>query len=99
MAELLLTCHCASRDVEALIDALRPVISAPLHVREETVHGRDFSDARTAEQVVGTLRRSAIELIVAEDAVDTALSAIASAARRSPVRWHLCPVLRRGRME
>lgn len=99
MAELLLTCHCASRDVEALIDALRAISTVPLHVRDETVHGRDFSDARTSEQVVGTLRRSAVELIVEESAVEPVLSAIAAAARRSPVRWHLSPVLRRGRIE
>ncbi len=98
MAEVLLTLHCATLDAEPIIEAVRSLSRAPVHLRAEDVRGRDFADARTAEQVMGTLKRSAIELIEDEAAVDAILEAITAAKRRSAVRWHLTPVSGRGRI-
>lgn len=99
MPDILLTLHCASADTDAIIEAIRGASRAPIHVRAEAVHGRDFADARTAEQVTATLKRSAIECV--EDAlrIDAIIEAAASAKRRSPVRWHQTPILARGRFE
>ena len=81
------------------MDAVRSVTRVPLHVRTETVHGRDFGDARAAEKVTATLKRSAIECVA--DSEDSAhiLQAVKGASRRSPVRWHQTAVLARGRFE
>ncbi|WP_336965809.1 DUF3240 family protein [Sphingobium aquiterrae] len=98
MAEVLLTLHCATVDAEPIIDAIRALSRAPVHLRAEDVRGHDFGDARTAEKVMGTLKRSAIELIEDEAAVDAILEAIAATRRRSAVRWHLTPISGRGRL-
>jgi hypothetical protein len=98
MSEVLLTLHCAEADTESIIDALRSVTDAPLHIRAESVRGRDFGDADPAEQVTATLRRSAIECIEDEAQIAKLIAAVGGAKRRSAVRWHLTPVTARGRI-
>ena len=98
MPEVLLTLHCAEADTESIVDALRSVTEAPLHIRAESVRGRDFGDAGPAEQVTATLRRTAIECIDEEDQIDRMIAAVAAARRRTSVRWHLTPISARGRI-
>ncbi len=98
MPDLLLTFHCAIRDTETIVDAIRTVARAPIHVREEAVRGRDFSDARTAEQVTGNLRRSAVELIVADTAQEDVIRAVTDSRHERPVRWHAIFVVSHGRI-
>lgn len=99
MPDILLTLHCASSDADAIVKALRSATRAPLHVRSETVHGRDFADAKTAEQVTATLRRSAIECVEDDAAIAGILEAAKAAKRGFALRWHQTPVLSRGRFE
>lgn len=99
MADILLTIHCATSDTEVLTDAIRTATGAPLNVRAETVHGRDFADARTAERVTATLKRSAIECIEDATGVEAILRAVELSKRQYPVRWHQTPILTRGRFE
>jgi hypothetical protein len=99
MADVLLTIHCATSDTPVLTDSIRSATSAPLHVRAETVHGRDFADARTSEQVTATLKRSAIECIEEASGVDAILQAVALSKRQFPVRWHQTTILALGRIE
>ncbi|CAN5297807.1 hypothetical protein BH10PSE13_BH10PSE13_15450 [soil metagenome] len=98
MPDVLLTLYCATADADSLIDALRTVTRTPLHMRIETVHGRDFRDAGASEQVTATLDRSAIECVEDEAAITTILETAAAARRRSPLRWHMTPVIARGRI-
>ncbi len=98
MSDVLLTLHCAAVDTDSVIDALRQATRVPVHVRAETVHGRDFEDAHAHEQVTATLRRSAIELVASEAALPAIMAAVDAAKRRSPVRWHVTPVSARGRI-
>ena len=95
---LLLSFACATADVEALIDALRTVTDAPIHVRDEAVRGIDFGDAGTSERVTGALRRAAIELIVATDLLSRCTAAVETSRRRLPVRWRATPVIAQGRI-
>jgi predicted P-loop ATPase len=85
-------------DTDAVLDAMRTVSRAPLHVRAETVRGHDFGDAAAAEQVTAELKRSAIECVDDEAIVLAIIEAVSCTKRRSPVRWHLTPVTVRGRM-
>jgi hypothetical protein len=94
----LLRFACATPDAEPIIDALRPVCTAPIHVREELVRGLDFTDAGTAERVSGALRRTAIELVVAEEDVPALVAAADASRRRLPVRWMTLPVRDMGRL-
>lgn len=98
MPDLLLTFHCATRDVETVVAAIRAASLAPIHIHDIAVRGRDFSDARTAERVTGNLDRSAIELIVADDAMTELVRAVAESRRDLPVRWRAVPVVARGRL-
>jgi hypothetical protein len=98
MAETLLTLHCAEADTESIVDALRLFTDAPLHIRAESVRGRDFGDAGAAEQVTATLRRSAIECIEDEERIPALIEAVGAARRRTSVRWHCTPVTARGRI-
>ncbi len=98
MADVLLCFHCASADAEAIAEALRGVAQAPVHLRDERVLGRDFSDAGTGEQVLATLRRSAVELVVDEAATGWMVATVEGARRRWPVRWLATPVSARGRI-
>ena len=98
MPDLFLTFHCAIRDTETIVEAIRTVARAPIHVREEAVRGRDFSDARTAEQVTGNLRRSAVELIVADTAREDVIRAVTDSRHERPVRWHALSVVSHGRI-
>ncbi len=98
MPDQLLTFHCATRDTEAIVEAIRTIARAPIHVREEAVRGRDFSDSRTAEQVTGNLRRSAVELIVAETALEDVIRVVTDSRHDRPVRWYILPVVGHGRI-
>ena len=98
MPDQLLTFHCAIRDTETIVEAIRTIARTPIHVREEAVRGRDFSDAQTAEQVTGNLRRSAVELIVAETAVEDVIRAVTDSRHERPVRWRALPVVSHGRI-
>ena len=81
-----------------MADALRGHTPAPLHLRDEQVLGRDFGDAGAGEQVRGTLRRAAIDLIVPADDIAPLVAAVTDARRGHAVRWHACPVAARGRI-
>ena len=98
MTDMLLTFYCAAIDRDGVADALRGHAQAPLHLRDEQVLGRDFADAGAGELVRGTLRRAAIDLIVAADDVAPLVAAVTDARRGHPVRWHACPVAARGRI-
>jgi hypothetical protein len=98
MTDILLTFYCALIDQDGVADALRGVTHAPLHLREEQVLGRDFQDARAAEQVRGALRRAAIDLIVEAQELETLVTAVTDARRGHPVRWHSSPISARGRI-
>ena len=98
MPDLLLTFHCASRDTEAIVEAIRAATRAPIHVREDAVRGWDFADARTAEQVTGNLRRSAIELIVTDNDLEEVIRTVAASRHRQPVRWRTLPLAGHGRI-
>ena len=98
MPDQLLTFHCAIRDTETIVEAIRTVARAPIHVREDAVRGRDFSDARTAEQVTGNLRRNAVELIVADTIQDDVIRAVTNSRHERPVRWRAVSVVSCGRI-
>lgn len=98
MPDLLFTLHCAVRDTEALIAAIRTISLAPIHIRAESVRGRDFGDAGTAERVSGELKRTALELIAGDDAVPGLLRAVTEARRELPVRWRTIPIIDQGRI-
>lgn len=98
MTDMLLTFYCAAIDRDGVADALRSRTPTPLHLRDEQVLGRDFGDAGAGEQVRGTLRRAAIDLIVPADDIDPLVVAVTDARRGHPVRWHACPVAARGRI-
>ncbi len=99
MDDVLLTFYCAAAEADAIALALRALSGAPVHVRAETVHGRDFADARVSEQVTGTLDRAAVELVAARGKADALVAGVAGTRRAHPVRWIMTPVLARGRLE
>lgn len=98
MADVLLTLHCAAADAEMIGEALRAALQTPVHVRTEAVLGLDFSDATTAERVTARLDRRAIELVLPEADVPTALTALDRVRRSGAVRWYTSPILERGRV-
>ncbi len=98
MTDILLTFYCALIDQDGVAAALRSVTHAPLHLREEQVLGRDFQDARPAEQVRGALRRAAIDLIVEAQEREALVTAVTNARRGHPVRWHSSAISARGRI-
>ena len=93
---VMLSLACATIDVDAIVDAVRAVCAAPIHVRDETVRSTDFADAGTAERVKGALRRTAIELVIDAADTDRLIEAIAASRRRLPVGWVVLPVLDQG---
>ncbi|PEQ14059.1 hypothetical protein B2G71_00030 [Novosphingobium sp. PC22D] len=99
MADVLLTIHCAPSDATMIARALRDATGVAVHEIGEAVHGHDFGDADTAEQVSGELRRSLLQLLVPQDRVDAALDAARTARRRLPMRWHAVAALASGRIE
>ncbi|GAA4780642.1 hypothetical protein GCM10023219_30870 [Stakelama sediminis] len=98
MAELRLTLYAAASDEGALIDALREPVEGAIHVRKETVHGRDFSDASTAERVTGKLDRIAIEFICPAERLDSIIAAAKQSRRSYPVRWLATEIRMSGRL-
>lgn len=98
MPDILVTFHCATRDTDVVVAAIRAVSRAPVHITEKTVRGLDFGDASTAEQVAGRLQRSALALIAGDEMMPDLIRAVTKAKRDLPVRWHAVPVLARGRI-
>lgn len=98
MAEVLLTFHCARADADIVGNALHELARGPVHVRDEMVLGRDFDDARAAEQVTGQLRRTALQVVLEDGLIEQAVAAVDTSRRRFPVRWQVVPVLARGRL-
>lgn len=96
--EALLTFYCARADQEAVSEAVREFCRGPVHLRPEQVLGHDFGDAGTAEQVIGELARIAIDVAVARDKADEVIAAVAHCRRKLPVRWHMTPLIARGRL-
>lgn len=99
MDEMLVTFYCAKADAEGLIAVLRTASGAPVHVRHEQVFGHDFGDARTAEQVRGSMDRAAITLTAAARDLDPLVAVVTDARRAMPVRWHAVALDARGRIE
>lgn len=97
MPEVLLTVYCSRPDAAAVAAVLRDVTRHPVHQRDETVYGFDFSDASTAERVTGQLDRCTVEVRVDEDAAQDLIDRIGATKRAGPVRWRLTPVLASGR--
>lgn len=97
MPELLLTIHCGRSDAASIGGALRDATRHPVHQRDETVHGLDFSDATAAESVTGCLDRVSLEVRVEEDAAPAILAQVGALKRSGPVRWRLMPVISSGR--
>jgi len=98
MDEVLLTFHCVTREADTVANTLRTLSGQPVHVRAETVHGRDFGDADVTEQVMGTLTRAAIDVVVPRTQAEELIVAVASGRRAHPVRWQMTAVLARGRI-
>lgn len=98
MDDVKLTFHCGPGDADTLVAAIREISDQPVHVRAETVHGRDFGDARISEQVAGTLNRATLDVVARRDAAEAVVLAVGRAHRAQPVRWVMTPVLARGRL-
>ena len=99
MADLFVTFYCAKGDLDALVAVLRTETGAPVHVAYEQVFGHDFGDARTAEQVRGSMDRAAVTVIAAATALAGLVAAVTAARRTMPVRWHAIALAARGRIE
>lgn len=97
MPELLLTVHCSRADAASIAAALRDVTRHPVHERDETVHGLDFSDATAAESVTGRLDRVSLDVRVEESAASAIVAQIGTLKRSGPVRWRLAPIIASGR--
>lgn len=98
MDEVLLTFHCVPHEADAIAGLLRTLTGQPVHVRAETVHGRDFGDADVTEQVMGTLSRMAVDVVAAHAQAEEIVAAVAASRRAHPVRWQMTAVLARGRI-
>lgn len=99
MDERLLTFYCSTVDRELVADTLRALSTEPVHVRPQDVLGHDFSDAHAGEQVRGNLQRTAIELVTPANEIEALVAAVAASRRSRPVRWHVTPLIARGRIE
>lgn len=97
MPEVKLTLYTHARDAEAIADNLRAHLRTAVHVRAETVYGRDFDDARTAERVTGALDHAALEVILDPAALTGALRVAQDTRRSSGVRWIVTEMLDSGR--
>ena len=98
MPDVLLVLHCAVRDTEAVVEAVRGACRAPLHLQAEAVRGRDFDDAATAEKVSGELRRTRLEVVVDDTLVADLVRRVETSRRELPVRWRTTPVIDQGRI-
>lgn len=98
MAEVLLTIYCSTVDAGVIATALRDETRHPVHQRDEIVHGLDFSDASTAESVVGRLERCAIDVRVGEETASDLIAHVGALKRAAPIRWRLTPVIASGRL-
>lgn len=99
MPEALLSIHCARSDAANVAQAVRDAAGVAVHEFDQSVHGYDFGDADTAEQVSGELRRSMLQLIVPLEQVEAVVEAARGARRRLPIRWNAVAVLASGRCE
>jgi hypothetical protein len=98
MPEILLTIYCSGADAAPIAALLRDATRHPVHQRDETVHGLDFSDATTAESVTGRLDRCALDVRVVEAAAQALIAQVGALKRAGPVRWRLTPVIASGRL-
>ncbi len=98
MDDVVLTFYCAAGEADAVAKCLRTETGRPVHVRQETVHGRDFSDAKVGEQVTGTLLRAAVEVVTPRARIEALTMAVAAARRAHPVRWQATPLIAHGRI-
>ncbi len=98
MLDMMLSLHCATADADVIANALRTITDAPIHMHDETVLGRDFSDAALGEKVTGQLRRTCIELLVKDTMISDLIEAARICRRRLPVRWHTIAVSAQGRL-
>ena len=98
MSRILIEISCAAGDAEAIVAALRTVSPEPIHVADDKVQGRDFSDARTSEQVSGLLDRRRVSLSADEADLDRLIAVAAQAGRRQPMRWRAMPLIGEGRI-
>lgn len=98
MDDVLLTFYCAPADADAVAITLRAASGQPVHLRAETVHGRDFGDALISEQVAGTLNRAALDVVTPRDQAEVLVLAAGRARRGQPIRWLMTPVLAKGRL-
>lgn len=98
MDDVMLTFFCAEAEADTIALALKATSEQPVHVRAETVHGRDFGDARISEQVAGTLNRAAVSVVAPRSQAEALVLAVAQAHRAQPVRWVMAPVLAKGRL-
>lgn len=96
--DMMLSFHCSTADAEIIAAALRNISTAPIHMHDEAVLGRDFDDADLGEQVTGRLRRTCIALLVEDPIVDHLIEAVRTCRRRLPVRWHTVCVAAQGRL-
>lgn len=98
MPEVLLTIYCNKADAAPIASAMLEVTRHPVHQRDETVYGLDFSDATVAESVSGRLGRCAVDVRVAEEEAQGLLDRIGAMKRAAPVRWRITPVIASGRL-
>jgi len=98
MSDVLLVLHCAVRDTEVVVDAMREACEAPVHLQSEAVRGRDFGDAATSEKVSGELRRTRVEVVVDDRLVADLVRLVQTCRRSMPVRWRTSPVIDQGRI-
>lgn len=98
MDDVVLTFHCAASEADVIAQCLRTKTNRPVHVRQEAVHGRDFSDARIGEQVTGMLSRAAVEILASRSEIEGLTSAVGAVRRAHPVRWVAVPAVAHGRI-
>jgi hypothetical protein len=98
MPDVQLTLYCAAADGLLIAQSVREATGRVVHLREEIVFGRDFSDASTAERVSGQLDRRAIDVLLAEEKVASVIAGVEALKRAAPVRWHVTPVISAGRL-
>jgi hypothetical protein len=98
MEDVMLTFYAAAVEADAIAVAVRARSARPVHVHAETVHGRDFADARIAEQVSGTLQRCAVSVVTARADAEGIVAYVETLRRAQPVRWIMIPVIAAGRL-
>lgn len=99
MTNVLLTFHCLAADVDAIAGCLAGFSQRPLHIRHEAMRGGDFRDASAVEQVMGEVRRMAVEILVRQKLATAMTEAVAALRLHGVVHWRMVPVIGRGRIQ